>query len=135
MFPIKLHSEAEEPRGDTVYLLSAQFVCQEAILFSFFLLYMIRIVVKYYSRLTNVAKFFILSFTTCFLLELSKTIFLMLQFGHSIDTSDEWVYKMVCLLLSPIQAYIYLKYCYAVYLMYRVQATLRFQDSQILLRQ
>lgn len=128
MFPFKLHSEAEETRGDTIYLLSAQFVCQEAILFSLFLLYMIRIVVKYYSRLTKVAKFFILSFTTCFLLELSKTIFLMLQFGHSIDASDEWVYKMVCMLLNPIQAYIYLKYCYAVYLMYWVQATLRFQD-------
>lgn len=90
---------------------------------------MIRISIRYYRRLTNVAKFFIFSFTTCFLLELSKTIFLMLQFGHSIeDTSDEWVYKMVCMLLNPIQAYIYLKYCYAVYLMCWVQATLRFQD-------
>lgn len=90
---------------------------------------MIRIVIKYYRRLATVAKFFVVSFTTCFLLELSKTIFLMLHFGHSIaEPSDEWAYEMVCMLLSPIQAYIYLKYCYAVYVMYWVQATLRLQD-------
>lgn len=93
---------------------------------------MARIVIRYFRRLSSSAKFFIISFTICFFLELSKTIILIAIYGDSIpEESERQVYKVVTITLSPIQAYIYLKYCYAVSLMYTMEAALRWHDQPI----
>ena len=64
-----------------------------------------------------------------------KTILLVIFFGDEIiDRGDQTVYKIISMIFNPIQAYIYLKFCYAVYLMYMVQAALRCQDLPILLQ-
>jgi len=92
---------------------STALLFQQAVLFCLFLLALLRVLAKYYRRLSPVAKYFLASFTIYFFAELVRTVALKAYFSrHSIE---EERLRMVNMLVKPLPAYIYFKYCYAVY--------------------
>ena len=96
-----------------------------------FLVALQRVLAKYFSRLSCLAKFYLCSFFLCFLIELAKTIAIKIYLSDKNikDVEHEQRFKMLSLLIKPIASYIYYKYCYAVYLVDIVKLAFNWQTD------
>ena len=115
-----------------MYALSIAFACQQAVLLCLFLIALQRVLAKYYRRLSPVARYFLVSFSVYFLVQLVTTVALKVYFTRHSAQGDRL--KMFNVLVKPLPAYLYLKYCYAVFLADKMQAAFRGRNDPSHLR-
>lgn len=106
------------------------YLIQELILFLTFMAYIIYIVNKYYGDLSKMSKFITWSFFICFFAKLTESILLRVIFGEQEVTDDsQFEYRLIMSLGNIIYDYIYLKFCFIIYHMYKLYTTIRFTGS------
>ena len=84
---------------------------------------LVKVTSKYFSRLSTVAKFFLVSFTVYFFADFVKTLVIKVVVCRCQDDMQDP--RIVNVLVQSTHSYIYLKYCYAIFILDQMQIAFR----------